>query len=34
MGAEDRLTADDDERILAGHVGRGGDHVLELGAPH
>jgi hypothetical protein len=34
MCSEDRLAADDDEFVLAGHVGRGGNHVLELCTPH
>ena len=34
FGAENRLAADHDELILAGHVRGRGDDVLELLGPH
>lgn len=34
QGAEDRLTAHDDELVLAGHLGRSREDVLELRRTH
>lgn len=34
MRAEDRLTADHDELVVAGHFRGRGDHMLELPGAH